>query len=601
MAAKFVSLRNLKFMLYEVFDVVSLTKHPYFEHHSLKGFEMVLDAAQKLARNLLRSSFEEMDRNPPELVDGEVKVHPSVRKVMKQFGEGGWIAAKFPLDLDGEQMPALIADACGLIYSAANYSASVYPTLTMNAARLITSFGSQEQIKTFVSEMLEGNWQGTMALTEPQAGSSLADITTCAEPSHNGYYHISGQKIFISAGDHDGVENIVHLMLAKIKGSPAGVKGISLFIVPKKRFDEHGKLVSNDVTVSQIFHKLGYRGAPITELVMGENKDCRGYLVGEANRGLGYMFQMMNSSRIEVGIGAAGIASAAYYAALDYTRERQQGRKLTTKDPSQPQIPIIQHPDVKRMLLFQRAVVEGSLAILMQCCQYLDLAKISNQDEKETYLLLVDILIPVAKTYPSEMSILSTSQSLQCLGGYGYCDDFPVEQHFRDTRIHPIHEGTTGIQGLDILGRKIRMKNGKAFQLFLQEVGKIIIEAKKNNALQLYANKMEESLAELQNVTSHLLQTSQVEGLEVFLSDATLYLEYFSLITVGWQWLLQATTVEKALQTELSTAEMNFYQGKKHTAHYFFHYELPKTKGLRERLMDGYALTVAMQEDFFND
>jgi len=284
MATKFISTRNLKFLLYEVFDVVALTKHEYYSQHNRKMFDMVLDAAMKLSVKLLHPLFEEMDRKPPEFVGGSVKVHPQVRELMKQYGEGGWIASTFPEEFDGEQLPALVANCCNMMFSAANYSGAAFPGLAAGAARLITNFGSQELIDGYVPKMISGEWQGTMALTEPQAGSSLSDITTMAEPTASGHYLIKGQKIFISAGDHDGVDNVVHLMLAKIPGGPPGVKGISLFVVPKHRFDTKGKLVPNDIAVSQIYHKMGYRGCPITELAIGEKDDCHGYLVGDAHR-----------------------------------------------------------------------------------------------------------------------------------------------------------------------------------------------------------------------------------------------------------------------------------------------------------------------------
>ncbi|MCP4752587.1 MAG: acyl-CoA dehydrogenase [Proteobacteria bacterium] len=601
MAAKFVSKRNLQFLLYEVFDIESLTQYPYYSQHNRKMFDMMLDAALKLAKDLLRPSFEEMDRNPPELVDGHVKVHPSVRSIMKSMGEGGWIAAKFPMELDGEQLPYLIADCCQFVFCAANYSASVYSGLTTKAARLITSFGSKEQIDTYFTKMMEGEWQGTMALTEPQAGSSLADITTTAVPTDEGYYSMRGSKIFISAGDHDGVENVVQLMLARIEGAPAGVKGISLFIVPNKRLDDNGGLLSNDVTISQIYHKMGYKGSPITELSIGEKNDCRGYLVGDASKGLAYMFQMMNGSRLSVGAAAAAISTAAYYAALEYAKERPQGRKPSSKDFSSPQIPIIEHADVKRMLLFQRSVSEGAHSVLMQCCRYADLEIALEGEEKERNALLLDLLTPVAKSYPSEMSVLSTSQAMQCFGGYGYCEDFPVEQYFRDTRIHPIHEGTTGIQGVDILNRKVRMKGGKAFALYLEEVQGTIDGAVEFDDLTPYAEQLSGSLTQLQEVTTHLKELMEKQGADVFLADATLYLEYFSLIAIAWQWLLQSVPVVKAMGGDLSKSETNFYQGKLYTARYFFHYELPKTEGLAKRLMETTPLTVEMSADHFAD
>ena len=601
MTNKFASERNLRFLLYEVFDAESLTRYSYFGAYNRQMFDMVLKAAMELAEGLLWPNFQEMDRNPPELVDGQVRVHPSIRAVMKEFGNGGWIPITSPEELGGQQLPHLIADSCQFIFAAANYSASVYPGLCAGAARLIESFGNRELFNTYVPKMYAGEWQGTMALTEPEAGSSLSDITTIAEPTGNGYYNIQGQKIFISAGDHDAVENVVHLMLATIKGASPGVKGLSLFVVPKMRINEDRRLVPNDVVTSGIFHKLGYRGCPIVQLSIGDNNDCRGYLVGEPHNGLRYMFQMMNEARIEVGMGATAMATAAYYSSLEYAKKRKQGRRFSEKDPTQPPIPIIEHADVKRMLLFQRAVIEGSLSLLMQCSKYVDMQKVCDADEKEKYHLLLDILTPVAKSYPSEMGILSISLGLQCFGGSGYCDDYPLEQYYRDARIHPIHEGTTGIQGIDLLGRKVVMQNGKAFKLYLKEVQKGIEEAMEMSTLGPYAEQLSEATEKLKWVTSHLLRISREKGPELFLTDATLYLELFALTSIGWQWLLQAVSVQRALENNLSALEKNFYQGKFYTFRYFFAYELPKIEGLVKRLTNSDGLTVEMKETWFAD
>lgn len=601
MAAKFVSERNIKFLLYEVFDVESLTKYEYYKEHHRKMFDMVLKAAVKLAKELLFPIFEEMDRRPPELINGEVKVHPSVKTIMKEFGEGGWISSRVPFDRDGEQLPSLVADVCEFIFAAANYSANAYAGLTFGAAHLIESFGSKQLYDTYVPKMLTGQWQGTMALTEPEAGSSLADITTMAEPTDKGYYRIKGQKIFISAGDHDGVENVIHLMLAKIEGAPAGVKGISLFVVPKQRIDDNGNLAPNDVVTAGVFHKLGYRGCPIVQLSMGDKNDCRGWLVGEPHKGLRYMFQMMNEARIGVGLGATAMATAAYYASLEYAKSRIQGRKLGQKDPNLPPVVIIEHADVKRMLLFQRAVVEGALALILQCSKFVDFQKILGKEEKEKYLLLLEILTPVAKSYPSEMGVHAISQGLQCLGGSGYCDDYPLEQYYRDCRIHPIHEGTTGIQGMDLLGRKVIMENGRAFKLFISEIQETLTAAGEFKALDKYAAELNQALTQLQEVTHHLISIAGQHGPEAFLADATLYLEFFSHVTIGWQWLLQGIAVQRALQGNTGKKDFDFYQGKMFTLRYFFAYELPKTLGLAKRLRDDDRLTVEIQTIFFDD
>jgi alkylation response protein AidB-like acyl-CoA dehydrogenase len=599
MVSKFLSERNLRFLLYEVFDVGSLTQYEYYKEYDDKTFDMVLQATMELAEGVLWPIFQEMDKNPPEFVDDQIKVHPSVRKFMEECGAGGWIGGGMPFEWGGQQLPKMITQVCTFIFAAANYSASVYPGLTSGAARLILTFGKEEMKKTYIPKMLAGKWQGTMALTEPEAGSSLSDIVTEAEPTDNDYYKMRGQKIFISAGDHDAVENVIHLMLAKIQGAPAGVKGISLFVVPKKRIDENGQLVFNDVVTSGIFHKLGYRGCPIAQLSIGDNDDCRGYLVGEPNQGLLQMFQMMNEARIEVGVGAAAIATAAYYVSLDYSRKRLQGRRLSTKDPTLPQVPIIEHPDVKRMLLFQRSIAEGALALLIQCGKYADLASVLAGEEKEKYELLLDLLTPVAKSYPSEMGLLSISAGLQCLGGSGYCDDYPLEQYYRDARIHPIHEGTTGIHGLDLLGRKVVMKGGKAYKLYLKEIQGTIWEAEKFEELQSCVQRLKQSLETLQKVTAHLMDVAKKETPEIFLADATLYLEFFGIISVAWQWLVQATSIVKALRDGPNGTETNFYTGKFFAFNYFFEYELPKIEGLAKRLMNSNGLTVEIKPEYF--
>jgi butyryl-CoA dehydrogenase len=582
-------------------DAEGLTRYPLYAEHSREVFELVLDTALKLSRDLFKPVLHEMDKDQPRYVDGRVFVHPVVKQIMKACGEGGWISASASYEMGGQQLPLLIMGACRFIFSAANYSASVYPFLTTGAAHLIESFGSDDLKDLYIPRMFAGRWQGTMALTEPQAGSSLSDITTQAVPTDQGYYKIKGQKIFISAAEHDGVENIVNLMLAKIKGGPPGVKGISLFVVPKMRPDESGALVPNDVTCAGIYHKLGYRGAPITQLSMGENDDCRGWLVGEAHKGLSYMFQMMNEARIDVGMGAAAIASAAYYASLEYAQQRPQGRAPGAKDPTQPQVPIIRHPDVKRMLLFQRAVVEGSLAVILQCAKYADLVRVTSGEERERNFLLLELLTPIAKTYPSEMGILSVSAGLQCLGGYGYCDEFPLEQFYRDMRIHPIHEGTTGIQGLDLLGRKVIMHQGRALGLFAEEVRRTIASGMADPEMAPRAADLAEGLERLQEITRHLLGVAAKGNPELFLADATLYLEFFGIICVAWQWLAQALVARSALQGTPSEAEANFYHGKLHAFRFYYSYELPKMEGLAKRLMESDGLTVAMPEAYFMD
>jgi butyryl-CoA dehydrogenase len=599
MAEKFISERNLKFLMYELNDTLALLKYPRYADHSKEVFDMILETAMRLGKDVFKPLFEEMDRNPPEYVAGEVKVHPKVRDIMRMAGEGGWIASTFPYEVGGQQLPFSVGVFLPTaIFGAANYSAAVYHGLTHGAAGLIVSYGTQEMKDLYLPKMIAGEWQGTMALTEPQAGSSLTDITTTGTPTDQGYYLIKGQKLFISAGEHNGCDNVIHLALARIKDAPPGIKGISLFIIPKKRIKEDGSLEPNDVNCAGIYHKLGYKGSPITQLAFGENDDCRGWLVGEANKGLGYMFQMMNGARIDVGLAAAVISSAAYYASLEYAQQRPQGRKLSSKDPLSPQIPIIEHPDIRRMLLFQKAVVEGSLALLYQCGLYEDMEHATEGEEKENYNLLLELLTPVAKTYPSEMGILSCSAGLQILGGYGFCEEFPLEQLYRDVRIHAIHEGTTGIQGQDLLGRKMTMKKGKAAQLYLAEVRKAIKEAEEITELKPFAAKMTDAVALLEKVTAKQFETAAKEGPDMFLADATVYLEFFGIIAVAWQWLRQASCATRALSKSPSEADVNFYQGKLAAFRYFFGYELPKINALSERLLNNDGLTVTLKNEY---
>jgi butyryl-CoA dehydrogenase len=601
MEEKFISRQTLNFLLFEMLEIQKLSEHEYFNEYNKEALDMVLGTANKMAVDLMRPCLREMDKNPPVYKNGTVHVNPVVKTFMRKCGEIGFISAHFPFDDGGQQLPYSIVAAFNYIFAAANYSLGVYPGLTSGAANLIITFGSPEMKKYYTPKMFTGEWQGTMALTEPEAGSSLSDIKTKALPTGEGFYLMKGQKIFISAGTHDGVDNVINLMLARVEGAPAGVKGISLFVVPKLRGDGQGGLVSNDVTCAGIEHKLGYRGSPITQLSMGESDDCRGWLVGEENKGLSYMFQMMNEERVNVGIGAAGIASAAYYDSLKYAEERAQGRPLNSKNPSDPQCAIINHPDVKRMLLFQKAVSEGSLSLALQVGKYIDLKHISSPEDIEKYDLLLEFLTPIAKSYPSENGILSTSTGLQILGGYGYCEDFNLELFFRDSRIHPIHEGTTGIQGQDLLGRKSTMKKGRALELFLNEIKNTINEAEKYNELEDYAAKLDQAVTDFEITARHLLNVASKGDIEVFLADATLYLEMAGIITIAWQWLMQACCAVKQSIICDDDALKKFYNSKVHTMKFFFKYELPRAGMLSEILCDEVILTAGVNEGLFVD
>jgi len=599
MAKEYMSMRNLRFQLHEVLNVEQLTKFSKYSEHTKDGFDMMLDSAKQISDNLLFPIYTEMDEKKPEMVDGEVHVHPDMKKIMKEVGESGWIVAQEDFHHGGQQMPSTVYSAANFIFHSANTSAASYFGLTMGSAELISAFGNEELQETYMTKMFSGQWQGTMALTEPHAGSSLGDIYSTANENGDGSYKIKGQKIFISAGDHDAVENVVHLMLAKIDGGPAGSKGISLFVVPKHR-PENGELVPNDVFTAGFEAKMGMKGCPVMHLVLGDNDNCKGWLVGEPHNGLRYMFQMMNGARISVGMMSSALSSAAYYAALEYANERPQGRTLSNQDPSTPMENIINYADVKRMLLFQKSTMEGSLALVCQCAMYADLAKVTEGEEAAKYKMLLDLLTPMAKAYPSEISVQSTSQGMQVLGGAGYCADFPLQQYYRDTRINPIYEGTTGIQAMDLLGRKVTMKMGAAVMAFGAELQETIMAGMAVESLKPYATKLGGSAQKFQEVTMKLMGLAQNEKPEVFLADATLYLENAGILAVAWQWLKQAMVVEAKLAENPSGDELNFYKGKQAAFEYYFEYELPKSIGLTKRLLSDYRLTLELKTEYLN-
>jgi butyryl-CoA dehydrogenase len=418
---------------------------------------------------------------------------------------------------------------------------------------------------------------------------------TEAIPQEDGTYKIVGHKIFISAGDHQCADNIVHLVLARITGAPQGTKGISLFVVPKKRV-ENESLVYNDVSTAGEFEKMGQRGYVTAHLVFGDKNDCKGWIVGQPNKGLKYMFQMMNGARIEVGLTAAAIASAAYQASLQYAKERPQGRKILSsgeKNVTEEQTLIINHPDVRRMLLLQKAVVDGSTSLLMLCAKYLDLSHYGDSTEqRERYHDLVELLTPIAKTYPSEMGRTATSTGLQVLGGYGFTTDFPLEQLYRDIRITSIYEGTTGIQSLDLLGRKVLMKNGAVLQELMKEINQDVQNASTYDELKPYVNILNDKLGLIQKVLSYLGEFAMKGQYERFLADATTFMEMTSTVIIGWQWIKMATAAKEAIVTDNMIKGREFYEGQIHTLKFYFKYEMPKTNTHAEILLNKELLTI---------
>jgi len=584
-------------MLYEVFDVLSLTKHPYFAAHDAESFNMVLDTAEGVAAKAMRPYLKESDQHPPQLADGNVKVHPAVHEYYRLFSESGLLAAGFDEQYGGQQIPKTIYAATDFIIGNAHNGFEMFTSLSIGTARLLISFASPVLVNEYVPKILNGEFTGTMCLTETQAGSSLSDIATTAYRQQDGSYKIKGQKIFISAGDHDITKNIVHLVLARIEGAAKGVKGISLFAVPKKRI-VGSDLVTNDVHSIGIYHKMGQRSTPAMHLEFGAANDCIGHLVGEEGKGLAYMFQMMNAARLGVGLVGTFIASAAYYASLQYARERPQGRRPDGKTMNEPPVTIIHHPDVRRMLLLQKTFVEGSLSFLLQCFKYIDLEKISDDNEKQRYADLLELLTPVAKTYGSEMGLVSVNNGLQVLGGYGYTEDFMLEQLARDVRIMSLYEGTTGIQSLALLGRQVIGNNGTTLQYWNDEVKKDIEAAQRYSNIQCYADWLLNELLEFRKITDNVLAIAADSKKEIVLADANLYMELFALLNIGWQWVKQGVIAQLKLnELNNTTDDQKFYKSKLQSMKFFFHYELIKAKALCARLKDNEVLTVIQDED----
>ena len=601
MADKYVDIDTLKYMLYDVHKLEDLLERERFVDHDKESLDMFLESTKDFADRELFPFIKEMDEKPAYHKDGKVYVHSQVETMMKKGGELGFISASFDYDIGGMQIPLMAHTAATYILDAANNHLPGYAGLTQGAAELIIHFASKDLLETFVPNMLSGKWGGTMCLTEPQAGSSLSDIVTKAKPTQNGYYNITGQKIFISGGDNQFAENIVHLVLARVEGAAKGTKGISLFIVPKNRNKSDGTLESNDVTTVADFQKMGQKGYCTTHLGFGDKDDCKGWLVGEENQGLNYMFLMMNAARIAVGRGSSAIASAAYYASLQYANERPQGRKLASdgkKNIEQSQSLIIEHPDVRRMLLLQKAVVEGSMSLVLLAAKYYDLESTAkSKEEKIKYNTLLEMIIPVVKTYPSEAGAYSVNNGLQVLGGYGFCSDFILQQYYRDIRISSIYEGTTGIQSQDLLGRKITMNNGEGLKLLLNEILTTVAKANNHPELKPYADSISEKIKLSEKVLTSLMPHALKGDFEKYLADASVFMEFFSLIIVAWNWLEIATDSQEALVNGDKKYSEIFYNSKIETMKYFFDYELPKTVSHSEILMNPSSVTIKKDKE----
>ncbi|HEY8555005.1 MAG TPA: acyl-CoA dehydrogenase [Burkholderiales bacterium] len=578
MPSRIINRRDLEFQLYEVLEAETLTERPRYAEHSRETFDAVIDTALAIAEEKFAPHNRKADEHEPTFDGSRVHMIPEVKEALKALVDAGFIAATHDYELGGMQLPVTVAQAALALFKGANVATSAYPFLTIANANVIHRFGSEDQKRRYLPKLLSGTWFGTMALTEPQAGSSLADITTTATPNPDGTYSIRGSKIFISAGDHELTENIVHLVLAKIPGGPPGVKGISLFIVPKYRVLADGSLgPRNDVTLAGLIHKMGYRGTTSTMLSFGEKGRCVGELVGEPHRGLSYMFHMMNEARIGVGMGAVMLGYTGYLHALEYARERPQGRPLDAKDPQAPPIPIVRHPDVRRMLLAAKSYVEGGLALGLYAARLVDEQRTAPAPAAQHEAgRLLDLLTPVVKAWPSQYCLEANSLAIQVHGGYGYTREYPVEQFYRDNRLNPIHEGTNGIQALDLLGRKTVVDGGEGLRALGAALARDIERALGHDAeLRQYAEALRRTWERLMAVTRLLTGGLRSDPTEA-LANAAVYLDAFGHTVVAWLWLRQALAAARGL-SQGAEIDRDFYRGKLAAARYFFNWELPKT------------------------
>jgi alkylation response protein AidB-like acyl-CoA dehydrogenase len=593
-----LSRRDLDFLLYEWLRIDELTKRERFAEHSRETFDGVLDLCEQLATRYFAPHNKKSDANEPSF-DGEtVTLIGEVKEAWDAFAQADLMGMAMDQGLGGAQLPTTVAEAGFAWFSAANVSTTGYLMLTMANANLLAQFGTEEQVEAFLKPMLTGRFSGTMALSETQAGSSLADILTRAEPLGDGTYRLSGSKMWISGAEHELTENIVNLVLAKIPGGPPGTKCISLFIVPKYIVNADGSVGErNDVVLAGLNHKMGQRGITNTVLNLGEGKyspggkpGAVGYLVGEPHRGLAYMFTMMNEARLGVGMGAVSLGYTGYLKSLEYARERPQGRPVLAKDPSSPQVPIIEHADVKRMLLAQKAYVEGGMSLLLYCAKLVDLAhSAESEEERDSTGLLLDILTPVGKSWPSQWCLEANNLAIQVHGGYGYTREYDVEQLYRDNRLNPIHEGTHGIQSLDLLGRKVTQRGGVSLAALGDAVGATIATANAaGGETAELAGQLDSTWQRLIAVTTAMFASGDAEGA---LANSVIYLEAFGHIVVAWMWLQQL------LAADGRTGD--FYDGKRQAARYFFRYELPKTAPQLDLLESVDHTTLEMRDGWF--
>lgn len=569
-----VNRRDVDFYLDEMFDLNGLLASERYEDHDRDSITAILDLAQQIAEEAFLPCAAELDDCEPVFEDGKAITPEVLKTCLETYVQAGLPTATFDAAQGGMQLPIVVANFMQGMFQAANAPAVGYVFLTQSNAHMLQACGSQTLCDRFLAPLIEGRWFGTMCLSEPHAGSSLSDIRCMAEPVGDGTYKLSGTKMWISGGEQDVSENIVHMVLARTPSAPPGVKGISLFLVPKIRVEADGALgAPNHIALAGLNHKMGQRGTTNALLNFGEGGDCLGYLVGEENEGLKNMFHMMNEARIGVGMGATMSGLAGYLYSLDYARNRPQGRHPGHKDPNSPMLPIIEHADIRRLLMEQKVAVEGSLALLTYCSQLVD-QQLTSEDSQTSkrITLLLELLTPIAKSWPSEYTLEANKHAIQILGGYGYTREYPVERLYRDNRLNPIHEGSHGIHGLDLLGRKVNLAGGVTVAIFEEEMQPALDAASGNEGLA----EMGESLYDIWHLVKRTIETVNQEPDTVTrLSSATPFLDAFGHVVIAWLWLRQALIAQQALESG-AQADADFYEGKVAACQFFYRYHLPQ-------------------------
>jgi len=570
-----VNRRDLDFLMYETLKLDELLEHQRYRDYDRESIGAILDLSQSMAEDIFQPFAGHLDQNEPRYVDGKVEIIPEVKEALTAYKDAGLFASGYDYDMGGMQLPSMVHQSLSAIFTTANTSVANYIFLTQGAANMLNACGSDELKDKYLPNMVAGDWYGTMCLSEPQAGSSLADIRTKAQKLDDGSYKITGTKMWISGGDHEMTDNIIHMVLAKIPGGPAGVKGISLFLVPKHRVNDNGSIgEANNIALAGLNHKMGHKGTTNCLLNFGESGDSIGYLVGGENQGLANMFHMMNEARVAVGMGATVIGLGGYLYSLDYARNRPQGRHLNNKDPESPMVMISEHADVKRMLMTQKVFVEGAQSLILYAARLLDeQATAQSKDEQVRATLLLELLTPICKSWPSEFCLEANKLAIQVLGGYGYTREYPVERYYRDNRLNHIHEGTHAIHGLDIMGRKVRIADGAALKALAVEITQTISVASGHSELITYSQDLAAAMTKIQTT---LESVSEAPDPSLALANATIFLDAMGHVVIAWMWLKQAIAALEG-QSSGNAIDAAFYSGKLSACKFFYRYELPKT------------------------